>query len=128
MENPKCGICKHHWKPEDTDMKSSGLYLKCCKTCRNKQKQYRDDRRRGIFLDLNEQEANDKKEKNREYKKQYRNANMEQISQHHKRYRKKNVEYLRNYHQKYRKDNHEKLLENSRRWNNKEKTREYKKH
>jgi len=114
MENPKCQDCKRFWKPEDTDIKLSGLYLKCCKTCRNKQKQYRDEKR-VIFLDMNEQEANNKKEKNREYKKQYRNANMEQISQYFKRYRK---------------DNHEKLLENSRRWNNnnKEKTREYKKH
>ena len=114
MENPKCTSCKRFWKPEDTDIKLSGLYLKCCKTCRNKQKQYRNDSRRN-FLDMNTQEANSKKEKIREYKKQYRNANRKQISQ---------------CNQQYRKDNHEKLLENNRRWNNenKDKVREYKKH
>ena len=34
MENPKCGACKCYWKPEDTDIKPSGLYYKCCKKCR----------------------------------------------------------------------------------------------
>ena len=30
--NPKCSKCKCYWIPDETDIKSSGLY---CKTCKN---------------------------------------------------------------------------------------------
>ena len=32
--NPKCSKCKCYWKPEETDIKSSGLPFKTCKKCR----------------------------------------------------------------------------------------------
>ena len=32
--NPKCSVCKSFWKPDETDMKSSGLVCKSCKRCR----------------------------------------------------------------------------------------------
>jgi hypothetical protein len=40
--NPKCPRCKCYWKPDDTDIKSSGLYCKTCKKCREIQKKSRE--------------------------------------------------------------------------------------
>jgi hypothetical protein len=37
--NPKCTKCKCYWKPDDTDIKTSGLYFKTCKKCRENDKQ-----------------------------------------------------------------------------------------
>jgi hypothetical protein len=36
--NPKCSKCKCYWKPEDTDIKPSGLHCKTCKKCRERYK------------------------------------------------------------------------------------------
>ena len=33
--NPKCNKCKCYWKPDETDIKSSGLCCKTCKKCRD---------------------------------------------------------------------------------------------
>ena len=33
--NPKCSRCKCYWVPDDTDIKTSGLFCKTCKKCRN---------------------------------------------------------------------------------------------
>ena len=49
MENQKCGRCNCYWKPENTDVKPSGLYYKCCKKCRNKEKQRREDNRDELY-------------------------------------------------------------------------------
>lgn len=37
--NPKCSCCKCFWKPDETDVKSSGLVAKTCKRCRELAKQ-----------------------------------------------------------------------------------------
>ena len=34
--NPKCSKCKCYWKPDETDIKSSGLQCKTCKKCRER--------------------------------------------------------------------------------------------
>ena len=36
--NPKCPRCKCYWKPDETDIKTSGLVAKTCKKCRLSQK------------------------------------------------------------------------------------------
>lgn len=36
--NPKCNRCKCYWKPDETDIKPSGLYAVSCKKCREYQK------------------------------------------------------------------------------------------
>ncbi len=36
--NPKCPRCKCYWKPDETDIKSSGLSFKTCKKCRDYRK------------------------------------------------------------------------------------------
>ena len=40
--NPKCNVCKCYWKPNDTDIGSSGLTFKSCKKCRERQKEIRE--------------------------------------------------------------------------------------
>jgi len=40
-KNPKCNRCKCYWKPDETDIKSSGLYAKSCKKCRAYQTELR---------------------------------------------------------------------------------------
>ena len=104
MENPKCGRCDCYWKPENTDIKSSGLYYKLCKTCRNKEKQRREDNRK----ELSERSKifrQDNKHKIRDYMKKYRNANREQISKSNKRYIKDNHEKLVEKHRQFYKNN-----------------------
>ena len=44
VRNPKCGTCKSYWKPDETDILTSGLLAKCCKKCRNRQKELRENR------------------------------------------------------------------------------------
>jgi hypothetical protein len=40
--NPKCNRCKCYWKPDETDIKPSGLYAVSCKKCRIYQKMIRE--------------------------------------------------------------------------------------
>jgi len=44
VRNPKCGTCKSYWKPDETDILTSGLLAKCCKKCRIRQKELRENR------------------------------------------------------------------------------------
>ncbi len=39
--NPKCSNCKCYWKPDETDIKSSGLFFKTCRKCRERQQETR---------------------------------------------------------------------------------------
>jgi hypothetical protein len=43
--NPKCSGCKCYWKPDETDIKTSGLYFKTCKKCRKNQTDYFENNR-----------------------------------------------------------------------------------
>jgi hypothetical protein len=40
--NPKCSKCKCYWRPNETDIKSSGLYFKTCQKCRKINKDDKD--------------------------------------------------------------------------------------
>jgi len=42
--NPKCNLCRCYWKPDETDVKPSGLVAKTCKRCRAYQKERRSDK------------------------------------------------------------------------------------
>ena len=33
--NPKCSGCKCYWKPDETDIKSSGFPFRTCRKCRD---------------------------------------------------------------------------------------------
>jgi len=39
--NPKCPRCKCYWKPDETDIRTSGLFAKTCKKCRTNQQKYK---------------------------------------------------------------------------------------
>lgn len=41
--NPKCNACKCYWIPDNTDIKSSGLFCKTCKRCRERAKKIKKD-------------------------------------------------------------------------------------
>lgn len=41
--NPKCTRCKCYWKPDDTDIKTSGLVCKTCKKCRDNDIKYKNN-------------------------------------------------------------------------------------
>lgn len=41
IPNPKCSNCKCYWKPDETDIKSSGLLFKTCRKCRERQQEMR---------------------------------------------------------------------------------------
>ena len=36
--NPKCVSCKCYWKPDNDDMKASGLFYTSCRRCRKPKK------------------------------------------------------------------------------------------
>jgi len=44
VKNPKCSCCKIYWKPDETDILTSGLVAKTCKKCRAHQKELRENR------------------------------------------------------------------------------------
>ena len=99
MENPKCGMCKHHWKPEDTDMKPSGLFYKCCKTCRNKKKQYQKDHKEDMF--------------------KWRQDNQDKLIKYSKKYKMDNREILLEYSRQYQRNKTQKIFEQGKQcWEN----------
>lgn len=67
--NPKCPRCKCYWKPDETDIKSSGLYYKTCKKCRT----YKRD------VNLKSYHNNKNKEENINKRKEYYENNKELI-------------------------------------------------
>ena len=77
MENtpsPKCPRCKCYWKPDETDIKSSGLVCKCCKKCR---------------------------EYGKKKSKKYYEDNLDKIKENHKKWRENNVDKIKEYHKIY---------------------------
>jgi len=108
MENPKCLSCQLYWKPEDSDIKPSGLYYKCCKKCRNKGKQYRikhNDRLREYYQKHREtyrmkrlQNYQDNKQKLRQYYKKYQTKNRDKVREYNKRARARKCPHERNKH------------------------------
>ena len=49
--NPKCSNCKCYWKPDEMDIKSSGLFFKTCRKCGERQ----EETRNSIHVYKNEQ-------------------------------------------------------------------------
>jgi len=92
--NPKCSKCYNYWKPDDDDIKSSGLPYKTCKKCRIYNKNYHLEKK------------NDVKSKKQEYynsnktnilkkAKDYYDTNLENIKKRDKLYREKNYEKIK---------------------------------
>ena len=90
--NPKCTRCKCYWKPDENDIKTSGVVCKTCRKCRNKYKkeyyQQNADKKKEYNKEYNRQNADKLKEYQKEYhrlnadkKKEYRQQNAEKIKQ-----------------------------------------------
>jgi DNA repair exonuclease SbcCD ATPase subunit len=111
IPNPKCTSCKCFWKPDETDIKSSGLIYKTCKRCREKVKERRN------------------KEEYKEKSKQYKEENQEKINEYQKQYREENQEKIKEISKQYYQENQDKIIELNKnyRQNNKQKINEYKK-
>ena len=86
--NPKCLVCRKYWKPDETDVKKSGLVYKTCKRCR----------------DLS-------KAKNQKYYQKYRQENADKVKQQQQKYRQENADKLKQHNQKYYQDNAERLIQ-----------------
>jgi hypothetical protein len=80
--NPKCTACKCYWKPDETDVKTSGLVYNTCKRCRDISK------------------ANNKK---------YRELNPDKVKQQCQKYYQGNTDKVKQQQQKYRQDNADKV-------------------
>lgn len=90
--NPKCNSCHCYWKPDETDVKSSGLVCKTCKRCRDKLKE------------KNKKYYEQNADKVKEYQKEYREQNIDKIKEYDKKYYEKNAdkkkEYLKEWYEK----------------------------
>lgn len=82
-QNPKCSKCKCYWKPDETDIKPSGLYSKTCKKCREYKKQY------------NKQYNLENADKLKEHKKQYKLENADKIKEYNKQYNIENADKIK---------------------------------
>jgi len=104
VPNPKCNSCHCYWKPDDTDIKSSGLVCKTCKRCRDKRKEY--------FKKYREQNP----DKTKEYDKKYREENADKVKEYFKKYREQNPDKRKEYDKKYREENADKVKESYKKW------------
>lgn len=94
-QNPKCSRCKCYWKPDEGDIKSSGLHFKTCKKCRECHKQYRLENA----------------DKIKEQNKQYYLENVDKIKEHHKQYNLENADKVKEINKQYRLENVDKINE-----------------
>ena len=113
--NPKCPRCKCYWKPDETDIKSSGLYFFTCKKCRDNNKKYyqeNQDKYKEYYQENQDkikeykkqynQENQDKiKEKQKQYKKQYNQENKDKIKEQKKQFYQENKDKINNNQKKY---------------------------
>lgn len=87
--NPKCNRCKCYWKPDETDIKSSGLQYKTCKNCRENCKKY----------------GEENVDKIKEYQKKYREENADNIKEQKKKYYEENADKIKEQRKQYREEN-----------------------
>ena len=113
-QNPKCSKCRCYWKPDDTDIKPSGLYFKTCKKCREKTKQHRLENA-DKCKEYSKQNYLENIDKLKEYNKLYRLENIDKYKEYFKLYRLENIdklkEYSKQYSKQYRLENIDKLKE-----------------
>ena len=114
VPNPICGSCKCYWKPDETDIKSSGLVCKSCKKCRQYKKEsckkYREenpDKRKEYRKKYYEENP----DKIKEYLKKYYEENADKIKEASKKYHENNADKIKEYRKKYRENNADKIKE-----------------
>ena len=90
--NPKCSCCKCFWKPDETDVKTSGLVYNTCKRCRELAKQ------------KNKKYKEENADKIKEQQKKYYDKNAEKLKEQQKKYNEENADKIKEYRQKYQED------------------------
>jgi len=100
--NPKCTACKCYWKPDETDVKTSGLVYNTCKRCRDmsKAKKQKDKQ-------YNQKYRQDNADKFKQYEQKYYQDNADKIKQKKQKYYQDNADKIKQQKQKYRQDNAE---------------------
>jgi len=125
-QNPKCSKCKCYWKPEETDIKPSGLYFKTCKKCRERNAKYTDknnERAKKYSLEnadkikeYQNQYRLENVEYNKQYKKQYYIENVDKHKQYCKQYYLENIDKIKEYNKQYNIENIDKIKEQSKQY------------
>lgn len=98
--NPKCNSCYCYWKPDETDVKSSGLVFKTCKRCRDKVKEHRENN----------------PDKIKKYKKKWYENNTDKVKENCKKYCEQNPDKVKEYQKEWRENNADKLKEYYKEW------------
>jgi len=141
--NPKCPRCKCYWKPDENDIKSSGLVYKSCKKCRENTKKYYEDNadkcneRTKKYYKENADEIKERNKKWRENnadkikenKKKYYEDNADEKKERCKKYYEENRDEIRERKKKYNEENSDKIKEYNKKYyeDNADKIKEYKK-
>lgn len=110
IQNPKCSSCKCYWKPDETDIKPSGLYFKSCRKCRDRNGKYNLENADKL-KERSKQHYLENADKYKEYKKQYNIENADKIKEQKKQYYLENTDKLKEQHKQYRLENADKLNE-----------------
>lgn len=92
--NPKCSKCYNYWKPDDDDIKSSGLPYKTCKKCRIYNKKYQLENKNDIQSQKKGYYESNKTDILKKAKDYYDN-NLENIKKRDKLYYEKNYEKVK---------------------------------
>tara|TARA_R100000951_G_scaffold19669_1_gene16542 strand:+ start:81 stop:896 length:816 start_codon:yes stop_codon:yes gene_type:complete len=129
--NPKCPRCHCYWKPDENDIKSSGIICKCCKKCRENGKKYakkyyenNTDERKEYKKKYYEENA----DKIKENKKKYYENNANKCKERIKKWRENNSDKILEYNKKYYEDNPDKIKEINKKWREKNKCEHDKAH
>ena len=116
--NPKCLVCRKYWKPDETDVKKSGLVYKTCKRCRDlskakNQKYYQKYRQENAdkVKQYNQKYYQDNAEKVKQQQQKYYQDNADKVKQQQQKYRQENADKLKQHNQKYYQDNAERLIQ-----------------
>ena len=121
--NPKCVRCHNYWKPDETDIKTSGLPYKTCKKCRNERKQYNKDYYKTNADKLKQQTQKYRQEnpdkiikhrqentdRNKERCKKWRKDNKDKVSEYNKKYRQENIDEIKERETNYKQENADKI-------------------
>jgi len=98
--NPKCPRCRCYWKPDETDIKTSGLVCETCKKCRERSKKYYEEN----------------PDKRKEQSKKYREENKDKLKEKHKKYYEEDPDKRKEVNKKYYENNADKIKEQSKQY------------
>jgi hypothetical protein len=102
--NPKCSRCYNYWKPDETDIKTSGLVYKICKKCRSGKKKYKEENADTI-KEQSKKYYQENADKCKEANKKYYEVNADKIKKQKKNYYEENADKVKERMKKHREEN-----------------------